>query len=228
MRVRRTLARGLAAAAVAVLGAACGSAAGPSGEARGTGTTAPRPGQSDVAPPPAASPSRTAGPAGRGPVLHSVFGDTGFTAQVVSANTSSALPGIAAPLGKTTLLVRLKVTSDPVDRTSKAPNHLILVVKYPTCGAAPDCWHTDGGARALPESDVLEGLHMNSVPDWFGTLNANTTYYKYVWQFVPEGTDLSAAQFCSQQGAGKDDVCIPLGPVEPFHGQIDPADLASS
>ncbi|MFJ9456301.1 hypothetical protein ACIRST_14570 [Kitasatospora sp. NPDC101447] len=157
-----------------------------------------------------------------------MFGETGFTAQVVSAATSASLPGIAPPLGRTTLLVRLKVASDPIDRTSKAPNHIIMAVKYPACGPVPDCWHTEGGARALPESDVLDGTHMNSVPDWFGTLDANTSYFKYVWQFVPEGTDFSAAQFCLQQSDGKPDVCAPLGQVEPFHGQMDRADLESS
>ncbi|MFI8456914.1 hypothetical protein [Kitasatospora sp. NPDC085464] len=109
-----------------------------------------------------------------------MFGETGFTAQVVSAATSASLPGIAPPLGRTTLLVRLKVASDPIDRTSKAPNHIIMAVKYPVCGPVPDCWHTEGGARALQQSD------------------------------------------------GKPDVCVPLGQVEPFHGQMDRADLESS
>ncbi|MEU6238825.1 hypothetical protein [Kitasatospora sp. NPDC047058] len=234
MRIRRTLARCLAVATVAALGAACSSSGTPSGGAggangAGAAATASRPGEDGEALPPKAAPSssRAGGIAGRGPVLHAVFGGSGFTAQVVSAATSASLPGIAPPLGKTTLLVRLKVASDPVDRTSKAPNHIIMAVKYPACGPVPDCWHTEDGARSLPESDVLDGTHMNSVPDWFGTFDANTTYYKYVWQFVPEGTDLSAAQFCSQQDDGKAEVCIPLGPVEPFHGQMDRADLES-
>ncbi|MFB7617582.1 hypothetical protein [Kitasatospora sp. NPDC056181] len=241
MTLRRTLTRSLAAATVAVLAAACGSTAGPSaattGDAAGSGTTAagstsggatvPGPGRSESAPPPPpTAPGRTV-PTARGQVLHGVTVDTGFTAQVVSANTSAALPGIAAPTGRTTLLVRLKVASDPADRTVNAPNHQALVVKFPGCDPLRDCFTADDGARAVPEGDVREGVHMNSVPDWFGKLDANTAYYKYVWQFVPEGADLSAAQLCSKRIGNQQDVCVPLGPVEPLNGQVDRADLES-
>ncbi|MFE2409958.1 hypothetical protein ACFXDE_16640 [Kitasatospora sp. NPDC059408] len=155
----------------------------------------------------AVSPSPSPFPSPTGPAIH---GDT-IKAQVVSVGTSAALPGVAAPAGKTALLVRLKVTSDPEGRTARSPMFMAWAIRYPACESIPGtgCWNVDGESHFLTEADARAGHTFGAV--WPGRpLEADTAYFAYIWKFVPEGDDLHEAKLCTFAGTGE---CIPLGPV---------------
>ncbi len=200
------LTRQAAALGIVVAALAGCSSSGSSGSAQGG--AAPRPvGNVPVSPSPSPFPSPT------GPAIH---GDT-IKAQIVSAGTSAALPGVAAPAGKTALLVRLKVTSDPEGRTAKSPMFEAWAIRYPTCESIPGtgCWSIDGESHFLTEADARAGHSSGAV--WPGNpLNADTAYFAYIWKFVPEGDDLHEAKLCTFGGSGE---CIPLGPVTPLAPQ---------
>ncbi|MFD8781305.1 hypothetical protein [Kitasatospora sp. NPDC059599] len=172
-----------------------------------------------------ASPSRPSLPVASGPVLHGIMhtaGDYGFQAQLISANTSTALPGVPVPVGKTAVLIRVKLGSDPADRTSIVPNHQSLAIKFPGCN---NCMWTENASPNVPESDLLEGTKSGRTPEALGKMEANMPYYKYFWQFVPEGTDLTTAQWCTTSPLPAEVKCAPLGQVTPLTAHLAADDL---
>ncbi|MER7582286.1 hypothetical protein [Kitasatospora sp. NPDC097691] len=224
MRTRKlfmTTVGGVAAAALLVAG--CGSSgAAKSNAPAGAGAAGPAAGS---AAPAGASPTRPPLPVASGPVLHGIIHageDYRYQAQLISADTSTALPGVPVPAGKTAVLIRVKVSSDPVDRTGIAPNHQSLAIKFPGCS---DCSWMEYASPTVPESDLLEGTTMGRTPEALGKMEANMQYYKYFWQFVPEGTDLSSAQWCTTSTLPAEVQCAPLGKVTPLTAHLAADDL---
>ncbi len=157
-------------------------------------------------------------PTPTGPVIHGAP-DTRmqFKAQIVSAGTSTALPGIPTPAGKTTLLVRLRVSADPADHTMLAPPKEEWSVTYPGCTEGIECEGVDGESFYLSEAAVRAGHSSADAPAVMrgDSFAANTLYFTYIWRTVPVDADLKNAQLCAGRLPGPDD-CTPLGPVAPL------------
>ncbi|MEV0192826.1 hypothetical protein AB0I39_30380 [Kitasatospora purpeofusca] len=227
MRSNRLAVRAFGFLTAALLAAGCSS---------GSGTGPSRDSPAPVVPLPASpgvlgatSPSDVL-PKPSGEVVHgSVPKDGGYryTAQLVGeTHRTAALPGEPVPAGKTAVLFRLKLAADPVDRSSMAPPELLVGIQGSWCGKAGDTcsiW-ANGASRLVVESSVRAGNHRDSV--LIGdVMDANTVYYRYYWQFVPETADLSDARLCFNQGDGKE-ACTPLGPVTPLIGKLPDGELA--
>ncbi|MFD7731986.1 hypothetical protein ACFV6F_16565 [Kitasatospora phosalacinea] len=220
-------ASGLLAAAVLAVGCSSGGSGTvpgreglPSGapfpESAGAFGAAPSPSQVDLRPEPS------------GEVVHgSVPKDGGYayTAQLVGGvHSAVALPGVPVPTGKTALLVRLKLASDPVERSSMAPPDVLVSLEGDWCGQPGNsCRWMDGSSQLVAESSVRAGNRYDTVP-MGDAMDANTVYYRYYWQFVPEGSGLSNGKLCFTQN-GSDEICTPLGPVTPLAGPLGDNDL---
>ncbi|MFJ8038891.1 hypothetical protein ACIRBX_00065 [Kitasatospora sp. NPDC096147] len=165
----------------------------------------------------AGSPTVSPVPTPTGPVIHGAVNDkVRFAAQIVSVGTSTALPKVPTPAGKTMVLVRLRVTSDPVDHTMLAPPKEEWSITYPGCTSGSACVGADGESRFLPESAVRSGVTGGAAAVTLGeTLAANTFYFTYIWKAVPVDADLSKAELCAARLPGPDE-CTPLGPVTPL------------
>ncbi|MFD0560725.1 hypothetical protein ACFQ2M_00790 [Kitasatospora saccharophila] len=140
-------------------------------------------------------------------------------------HSAVALPGVPVPTGKTAVLVRLRLASDPVGRSSMAPPDVLVSLEGDWCGQPGNsCRWMDGSSQLVAESSVRAGNRYDTVPMGDG-MNAGTVYYRYYWQFVPEGSALSNGKLCFTRNSG-DEICTPLGPVTPLTEQLGDHDLS--
>ncbi|MFG3013646.1 hypothetical protein ACGFZB_24960 [Streptomyces cinerochromogenes] len=189
----------------------CGShdAAGTRTDGPTRATQAPSPGKN-----PTDQPSRPTMPPARKPVLH-VRGDYTYKVQILNAKTMVNLPNDPPPAGTKALALLLRVEAEPQNRSIHAP-YADLEIAYPSLEADKNqhIGHViDGATPYLTEDQMLFGGDgVEGIDSVFGTLQANTVYYHWVWQLVSEKADLTGASLCQVQLSGHN--CIPIGAIQ--------------
>ncbi|MGW0771464.1 hypothetical protein [Streptomyces sp. NPDC002676] len=180
---------------------------------RGAGPTqtaqAPSPGKN-----PTDQPSPLKLPPARPSVLH-VHGDYTYKVQILNAKTMVDLPDNPPPAGTKALALLLRVEAEPQNRSIHAP-YAELGIEYPSLEADKDQNIgdvIDNATSYLTEDQMLYGGDgVEGIDPVFGTLQANTVYYHWVWQLVSEKADLTGASLCEVQLSGHN--CIPIGAVK--------------
>ncbi|MFF4043678.1 hypothetical protein [Streptomyces sp. NPDC001816] len=150
-------------------------------------------------------------PPAREPVLH-VRGDYTYKVQILDAKTMVDVPDNPPPAGTKALALLVRVEAEPRNRSVHAP-YADLGIEYPSLEADKD-QHIgdviDDATAYMTEDQMLYGG--DGVDPVFGTLQANTVYYHWVWQLVSEKADLTGASLCQVQLSGHN--CIPIGAVK--------------
>ncbi|MFF5017711.1 hypothetical protein [Streptomyces sp. NPDC001165] len=172
-------------------------------------TQAPSPGKN-----PTDQPSPLSMPPAREPVLH-VRGDYTYKVQILNAKTMVDVPDNPPPAGTKALALLVRVEAEPRNRSVHAP-YADLGIEYPSLEADKD-QHIgdviDDATAYMTEDQMLYGGDgVDGIDPVFGTLQANTVYYHWVWQLVSEKADLTGASLCQVQLSGHN--CIPIGAVK--------------
>ncbi|MGW0885231.1 hypothetical protein [Streptomyces sp. NPDC002671] len=135
--------------------------------------------------------------------------------QILNAKTMVDLPDNPPPAGTKALAVLLRVEAEPQNRSIHAP-YAELGIEYPSLKADKDQNIgdvIDNATSYLTEDQMLYGGDgVEGIDPVFGTLQANTVYYHWVWQLVSEKADLTGASLCEAQLSGHN--CIPIGAVK--------------
>ncbi|GGZ21680.1 hypothetical protein GCM10010387_13510 [Streptomyces inusitatus] len=157
-------------------------------------------------------PTRPTIPPARKPALH-VKANYTYKVQIIAARTVVDLPADPPPAGTKAMTLLLRVEADPPNRSIQAPVAQELAINYPrlkTDDPNLNGGMLEDGTDHMTEDQFLFSGSTDGVP-MFGTLRANTVYYRWVWQFVPEKADLTGATLCKNLS---EDDCIPIGAIE--------------
>ncbi|MEU9398984.1 hypothetical protein [Streptomyces sp. NPDC048242] len=162
-------------------------------------------------------------PPARTPVLH-MHGKYTYTVRILGAKTMADMPNDPPPAGTKALALLLRVEAEPRDRGIHAPT-AELSIDYPSLQKDVDAAYgsgsgsignmLDGGMDYRTEDQMLYGgQESQGIDPVFGTLEANTVYYHWVWQFVSEKANLKGATLCETQSQVRSRAnCIPIGPI---------------
>ncbi|MGW9597445.1 hypothetical protein ACWHLZ_45120 [Streptomyces chartreusis] len=161
-------------------------------------------------------PARPTMPPARAPVLH-VSGAYTYNVQILDAKTMVDVPNNPPPAGTMALALLLRVEADPRNRSVRAPT-ADLGLSYPSLETDMDEHSAvigtvlDDGTPYLTEDQMLfGGGEAKGIDPVFGVLQANTVYYRWVWQIVSEKANLTDASLCEALITG--DNCIPIGAI---------------